>query len=126
MIYILSFNLFPVFDEILPFAVALGASASVMAILVAIATYVPNFVVKLVFLGDVKLKYIAMGYIILDVVSIQQGNAGGHIAHLGGALFGFFYIQQLKKGKDFTLGFSRFLDYIEAAFKHQRKNEGGL
>lgn len=121
LLYILSFNLFPVFSEVMPFSMALGASASVMAILVAAATYVPNFVVRLMFLGEVKLKYIAMGYLALDLVSIQGSNSGGHIAHLGGAIFGFFYIQQLKKGNDFTLGFSRFLDYLKALFA-PRKN----
>jgi membrane associated rhomboid family serine protease len=121
LLYILSFNLFPVFSEVMPFSMALGASASVMAILIAAATYVPNFVVRLMFLGEVKLKYIAMGYLALDLVSIQGSNSGGHIAHLGGAIFGFLYIQQLKKGNDFTLGFSRCLDYLKALFKTQKK-----
>jgi len=121
LLYVLSFNLFPVFSEVMPSSIALGASASVMAILVAAATYVPNFVVRLMFIGEVKLKYIAMGYLVLDIVSIQGNNSGGHIAHLGGALFGFMYIQQLKKGRDFTVGFSRFLDYLKAFFK-PRKN----
>lgn len=120
-LYILSFNIFPVFNEIMPFSVTLGASASVMAILVAAATYVPNFVVRLMFFGEVKLKYIAMGYLLLDLVSIQGGNSGGHIAHLGGALFGFLYIQQLKKGKDFTIGFGQFLEYLKSLFKPRNK-----
>jgi len=121
LLYVLSFNLFPVFSEVLPYSFALGASASVMAILVAAATYVPNFVVRLMFLGEVKLKYVAMGYLALDIVSIQGSNSGGHIAHLGGAIFGFMYIQQLKKGRDFTVGFSQFLDYLKALFQ-PRKN----
>jgi membrane associated rhomboid family serine protease len=121
IIYILTFNLFPVFKGIVPSAIALGASASVIAVLVAAATYVPNFVVRLIFLGNVKFKFIAIGYVVLDLISIPQSNAGGHIAHLGGALFGFLYIHQLKKGKDFTLGFSRFLDYLKYQFKSQKK-----
>jgi len=121
LIYILAFNLFPAFKAVLPFSIALGASASVMAVLVAAATYVPNFVVRLMFLGDVKLKYIAMVYVAIDLISIPQNNAGGHIAHIGGAIFGFFYIQQLKKGKDLTLGFSRMLDYLKSLFKPRKK-----
>ena len=121
LLYILSFNLFPVFSEVMKNAVALGASASVMAILVAAATYVPNFVVRLMFLGNVKLKYIAMGYLVLDLINIQGSNSGGHIAHLGGAIFGFIYIQQLKKGNDFTLGFGRFLAYLLTLFQAQKK-----
>jgi len=121
LLYILAFNLLPVFSEIASISIALGASASVMAILVAAATYVPNYVVRLMFLGEVKFKHIAIGYVILDLISIPQGNAGGHIAHLGGAIFGFFYIQQLKKGNDITLGFSRFLDSLKGMFKPGKK-----
>ncbi len=121
LVYILAFNLFPVFKGVAPLAIALGASASVMAILVAAATYVPNFVVRLMFFGNVKFKYIAIVYVVLDLISIPQSNAGGHLAHLGGALFGFLYIQQLKKGKDFTLGFSHFLDYLKTFFKPKKK-----
>jgi len=120
LLYVLAFNLFPVFNKIIPFAIALGASASVMAILIAAATYVPNFVVRLIFLGNVKLKYIAMVYFVLDLISIPNENAGGHIAHIGGAIFGFVFIQQIKKGKDFTLGFSRFLDQLGAMFRSKR------
>lgn len=121
LLYILAFNLFPVFTPIKNMSIALGASASVMAVLIAAATYVPNFVVRLIFLGNVKLKYIALVYIILDIVSIPKGNAGGHIAHIGGALFGFIYIQQLKKGSDFTVGFNRFLDMLKSLFKPKKK-----
>ncbi len=121
LIYVLAFNLLPVFEHLSTISVALGASASVMAILVAAATYVPNYVVRMMFLGEVKFKHIAIGYVILDLISIPQGNAGGHIAHLGGALFGFFFVVQLKKGKDFTLGFSRLLDILKAMLKPQKK-----
>ncbi|HRN42732.1 MAG TPA: rhomboid family intramembrane serine protease, partial [Vicingus sp.] len=68
-----------------------------------------------------KLKYIALIYVVIDLVSIPQGNAGGHIAHLGGALFGFLYVQQLQKGNDFTLGFSRILDKLKKLFSFKRK-----
>ena len=120
-LFVLAFNIFPVFAGSVSNSIALGASASVMAVLIAAAAYVPNFVVKLMFLGNVKLKYIAMVYLLMDVVRIQGSNSGGHIAHIGGAIFGFFFIQQLKKGKDFTIGFSRFVDYLMAMFK-PRKN----
>lgn len=120
LLFVLAFNLIPSLNPLIKIP-ALGASASVMAILVAAATYVPNYIVRLIFIGDVKFKYIAMAYVVLDLISIQGDNSGGHIAHLGGALFGFIYIQQLKKGKDFTLGFSRFLDMLKAMFKVRKK-----
>ncbi|MCB0402072.1 MAG: rhomboid family intramembrane serine protease [Flavobacteriales bacterium] len=120
-LFILFFNVFPVFRGILPISIALGASASVMAILVAAATYVPNFLVRLMFIGNVKLKYIALLYIVADVISIPKSNPGGHIAHLGGALFGFLMVMQLKKGRDLTAGFARFLDRLKKLFSSQQK-----
>ncbi|HRY99011.1 MAG TPA: rhomboid family intramembrane serine protease [Bacteroidales bacterium] len=87
--FILAYNLFPVFAPALPFALALGASASVLAIMVAAASYRPNQEVVLFLFGRVKLKYIALALVIIDILSIQQGNPGGHIAHLGGAFWGF-------------------------------------
>ena len=121
LIYILAFNIFPIFNGVLPISIAMGASASVMAVMVAAATYVPNFIVRLVFLGNVKLKYIAMVYVAMDLISIQVENAGGHIAHIGGALFGYFFIVQLKSGKDYTLRFSRFLDRLKGMLKPRKK-----
>ncbi|MDZ7740871.1 MAG: rhomboid family intramembrane serine protease [Bacteroidota bacterium] len=100
VLYILAFNVFPVFQDYVPRSIALGASASVLAILVAISTYVPNYTVILILFGRVKLKYLAIGLVILDILSIQRGNPGGHIAHIGGALWGFSYIKLLQKGTD--------------------------
>ncbi len=120
-LYILSFNIFPLFDQVLPMSYALGASASVIAIVVAISVYAPNHTINLLFFGPVKLKYIAIISIVLDVLSIASSNAGGHIAHLGGALFGYLYISQLRKGKNITKGFDRFMDKILSLFKPQDK-----
>lgn len=99
LFYILAFNFFPVFSEIKNCSIALGASASVIAVLVAIAFYIPDFRVNLFMVFRVKLKYIALALIIIDLFSISKENPGGHIAHLGGALWGFIYIISLKKNK---------------------------
>lgn len=120
-LYILAFNTFPAFSDVIPFSFALGASAAVLAIIVATATYVPNYTIYLMFLGPVKLKYIAMVSIVLDIVLLTDGNAGGHIAHIGGAVFGYFYIRQLKQGKDISKGFGRFLDSLAGMFKSKSK-----
>ena len=120
-LYILSFNIFPLFDQILPMSYALGASASVIAIVIAISVYAPNHRINLLFFGPVPLKYIAIVSIVLDVLSIASSNAGGHIAHLGGALFGYLYISQLRKGKNITKGFDRFMDKIFSLFKPREK-----
>ncbi|MCK5169225.1 MAG: rhomboid family intramembrane serine protease [Bacteroidales bacterium] len=120
-LYILSFNIFPLFDQVLPMSYALGASASVIAIVITISVYAPNHTINLLFFGPVKLKYIAIVTIVLDVLSIASSNAGGHIAHLGGALFGYMYISQLRKGKNITKGFDRFMDKIFSLFKPKDK-----
>ncbi len=116
-IYILAYNIFPGFKDVLPVSIALGASASILAIVVAISVYVPNYTVYLMFLGPVKLKYIAMFSVFFDIIFLLDGNAGGHIAHLGGALFGYFYITQLRQGKDISSGFGKTIDNVTSWFK---------
>lgn len=100
LLYILFYNVFPVFGNVLPVSYALGASASVLAVVFAAATYAPNLTLNLMFIGPVKLKYIAAFMVVLDIIGIAGSNAGGHIAHLGGALFGYLFIYFLKQGVD--------------------------
>lgn len=116
LLYILAFNIFPAFKQNVHYSYALGASASVLAIIVAIATLIPNYSLYLLIIGPVKLKYIAAFSVILDFLSISKGNAGGHIAHLGGAIFGFIFIKQLQKGNDISMGFQKFTDTLKEAF----------
>ncbi len=102
LLYMVAYNVFPVFSEYVPYSIMLGASASVMAVVFAISFYVPNFTINLLLVGQVKLKYIAFFSIVLDFLMIASSNAGGHISHLGGALFGYLFIIQYKKHKDIT------------------------
>lgn len=120
LFFILSYNIFPIFNESVDCAICLGASASVMAVMIAIATFVPNLEVSLILFGSVRLKYIAIIYVVVDIISIKSGNAGGHIAHLGGALWGYFYIQQYKRGRDLSFSFNKIVDSISAIFKRSR------
>jgi membrane associated rhomboid family serine protease len=99
--FVAAFNIFPVFKPVAYQSVALGASASVLAIIVAISTYVPDYTVHLFLLGKVKLKWLAIGFVVLDILSIPSNNPGGHIAHLGGALWGFVWALYLRRGTDF-------------------------
>ena len=108
ILYVLCYNFLPVFDEQVVIARAVGASASVMAIVVATATLLPNYTIGLMFLGPVKLKWIALFYVIFDFLSIAGPNAGGHLAHLGGAIFGFFFIKSLSGGNDWCKPFENF------------------
>lgn len=95
LLYILAFNTFPVFEIARESAIALGASASVLAVVVAIAFYVPEYTIHLLLFGPVKIKYIAIFTIVIDVLMISSSNSGGHIAHLGGALWGFLWIKMI-------------------------------
>lgn len=110
LFYVVSYNIFPVFDSVN--GLLLGASASVFAILVAIAFYDPDNEIHLSFIGTFQLKYVALFYVLLSVIGISTTNPGGNIAHLGGAAWGWFYIFQLKKGKDMGAGLVKILNYI--------------
>lgn len=96
--FILAYNLFPVFETVKYTAVAMGASASVLAILVAAATYKPDYGLNLLLFGQLKFKWLAIAFVVIDLLSISAENPGGHIAHLGGAVFGFVYGLILRKG----------------------------
>lgn len=99
-LFILAYNVLPAFNS--HGALALGASASVMAVVFAVAVRHPNQPIGLLLIGTVRLKYLALATVLIDLVSIPASNAGGHIAHLGGALFGFAFARMLAKGRDIT------------------------
>jgi len=102
LFFILAYNIFPVFHVNISGAFALGASASVMAIVAAIATLMPDYPLYLLFIGKIKLKHIAIFTVVMDFLLIKSDNPGGHIAHLGGMSWGLiytlFYLKQQNKG----------------------------
>lgn len=95
--FIVSYNIFPVFSSVRDTQFAVGASAGVLAVVIATATLLPDYGIQLLFFGNVRLKYIALITVLLDIISIPQGNQGGHLAHLGGAVFGYLYIRYIYK-----------------------------
>ena len=99
----------------------LGASAAIMAIVVGVSAYAPDYTLNLLFIGPVKLKYIALFYVVLDVLMIASDNAGGNISHLGGALYGFWFTAQYKKGKDPGKWLNRLLDFLFNLFRRRPK-----
>jgi hypothetical protein len=99
----------------------MGASAAVMAIVVATAVYVPNFTVNLILIGPIKIKYIALGVFLISTLFNFSENAGGNIAHIGGAILGVAYASRYKKGKDMGRSITRLIDTIVTWFK-PRKN----
>lgn len=121
-LYILAYNIFPYFDQITRLSSwAIGASASVMALVFAVCTYLPQHKVYIFLIGPVKLIYLALFTALIDLLSIQQGNAGGHIAHLGGALFGCLFILGIKKNKDLSFGIIRFYEHFRNLFGGKKK-----
>jgi len=121
LVYILSFNIFPAFTGVVADSVAIGASASVMAIVIAIAAYVPDYTVQLFLFGRIKIKYMALAIFILTSIMDFSVNSGGKLAHIGGALFGYFYIINLRHGRDIGKGFNRIIDLFATIFKPRKK-----
>lgn len=117
LLFVVSINAFPIFSNPVNYYSIIGASAGVMAIIIAIATYVPNYSVRLFLLGNVKLWHIAVFLLVMDLVQFQSGNEGGHISHFGGALIGYIYAKQLKKGNDISAWINRIIDKITNTFK---------
>ncbi|WP_257666597.1 rhomboid family intramembrane serine protease [Parapedobacter tibetensis] len=103
LLYLLAYNLIPVFKADAYRTVLIGSSASVSAVVFATATLLPDYSIRMLFFGNVKLKYLALAFIVIDVLAIAGLNAGGSIAHIGGALLGVVYIKQLQNGNDWSL-----------------------
>lgn len=96
-------------------AMAYGASAAVMGIVAAAGTIAPDFNMRLMFIGNVRLKYIVLVLIALDVFALgSMSNFGGHIAHLGGAMFGFVFVAMLQRGSDISEPVNKLFGWFES------------
>lgn len=119
LLFLLSYNIFPALLGINTSLI--GASAGVTAVLIFVCAYLPNQEVRVVFF-NVKLWQVGIFVVLVDLIQIpNSGNAGGHLAHLGGALLGYVYARQLLNGKDIGEGFSEILDVIANLFKRKEK-----
>lgn len=116
LLYIIAYNVFPYFKDSVNYSYLVGASASVLAVVVATAYREPDFRVNLMLFGAVRLKYLALIMIVSDLLFVTSNNAGGHIAHLGGALAGLVFAVYLKKGIDFTGWINAIWDGIAGLF----------
>lgn len=121
LLYLLMFNTVPFFVERSGFNGMVGASAAVFAVMVAAATLLPNYTFFLLFFGPIRIKYIAAIYVVISFLGTTQDNAGGNIAHLGGALIGFVYIKQLQAGVDWGLWITVTIDWFKDLFKSKPK-----
>lgn len=119
LFYILLYNTLPYFEQQVGVSRMLGASAGVYAIVVGAATFMPNYTISLILLGPVRIKYIALFYVILSFAQSAGPNAGGELAHLAGAALGFFYIKQLQRGNDLGKPVEGFMNFIKSFFVKQ-------
>jgi membrane associated rhomboid family serine protease len=121
LVYILAFNIFPAFSGMVSGSEAIGASASVMAIVIGIAAYVPDYTVQLLLLGRIKIKYMALAIFLLTSIMDFSVNSGGKLAHIGGAFFGYMYMINLRRGHDMGKGFNKIIDFFATIFKPRKK-----
>ena len=121
LLYIAVFNIFPAFADTVHVSIALGASASVMALVIATAVYLPEMEMHLLFFGRVKLKYLALITFLITSVFDFSVNTGGKIAHIGGALMGMAYGYGLKNGKDIGAWLNTTIDFFVNLFKPAKK-----
>lgn len=120
LLYMLSYNVFPYFTPYLHHSFLLGASASVLAIVIATAVREPEYRVNLLLFGQIRLKYLALIMIVTDLLFITSDNAGGHIAHLGGALAGWWFAINLRKGTDTTKWINNIIDWLQGGWNIKR------
>ena len=121
VVYLLSYNLFPYFSSMVGSSYLLGASGAVIAVCVAVATVSPNYPIRLLFIGEIKLVWLAVGMVLISLFGITGSNAGGEFAHIGGALFGYIFGLSWKKGSDWSRPFVAFGEWVKRLFKPQPK-----
>jgi membrane associated rhomboid family serine protease len=118
--YLLAYNLIPFYsDRMNLFSGMVGASAAVFAISVATATHFPDHRFFLLFFGPVKIKYLVGIYIFISFLGSVGSNAGGNLAHLGGALIGFIYARQMMKGNEMGIWVFKTMEFIKSFFVHK-------
>lgn len=116
LLYMLAYNVFPYFRPVTDYSFMLGASASVLAVVAATAYREPDEPIRLLLLGTIRLKYLALIVIGTDLLFVTSENAGGHIAHLGGALAGLWFASALSRGTDIVRWINGALDAVSSLF----------
>ena len=126
LFYMALYNIIPYYSERVSESLMLGASAGVFSVVVGSATLLPNYTFYLLFLGPVRIKYIALFYVLLSFLDVTGNNAGGEIAHLGGAFIGFLYIKQLQNGINMGEGIINFLYYFSSEKRKTKRKVDGV
>ena len=117
--YVLSYNIFPVFKDVS--SVMIGASAGVMSVLVFLTVYNPDYRIRIVFF-NIKVLYIALFLFVYDIIQIPFNNSGGHIAHIGGAIWGYYYCIKYNNGNDLVKKLLTFFKFSESKFKPKKNS----
>lgn len=121
LLYVVLYNLVPFYSNDVHGSILMGASGSVLAIIAAAAFGAPTMEIQLMFIGRVKLLYLGLFSILLDLLSITSTNAGGHIAHLGGALAGYIFVVNIKNQKDITRWLVGLVEFFQQRFQPRKK-----
>lgn len=121
LFFMLIYNILPYFQDRVATSAMLGASAGVFAVTVGAATLMPNYTFVLFLIGPVKIKYIAIFYVFVSFVQTIGNNAGGELAHLGGALVGYVFIRQLQGGTDWGRPVWAVLDFFKGLFSRRSR-----
>ena len=121
MLYVVAFNTVPYFI-VIGDSLMIGASAAVMAVVMGAAFYRPNVRLNLLFIGQVRIVYIAIAVFLIDLFSLGSGvNEGGHVAHIGGAMAGYIFALQYRKGRDITGWVSSLIDGLVNLTKPRKR-----
>jgi rhomboid family protein len=121
LLYIIAYNVVPYYESLAGNSSLVGASGAVMAVVVGAATFQPNFSIQLFLIGSVKIKYFAAFVVLTSFFQVTGSNAGGEIAHLGGALMGYIIISQLQQGNDWSKSIVSVVTGIKGLFKNRAK-----
>jgi membrane associated rhomboid family serine protease len=124
-VFMLAYNVFPYFSQSANYYASglIGASAAVMAIMMATVCHAPEYRLQFMFIGSVRLKYVALFMVLTDLLFMTSDNAGGHIAHLGGVLAGWAYARSLSHGRDLTAWINKMIDAVLGLGQRQPKRK---
>ncbi len=126
LLYVVAFNTIPYFLS-MDNSWMIGASAAVMSIVFGAAFYRPNVRINLLFLGSIKIVYIAIAVFLIDFLSLgNNGNPGGHVAHIGGAIVGYLFAIRYQKGNDITAWIGKLLDRVANLTKPPRGKKSNM
>lgn len=121
LLYVVAYNVFPYFALSVDHSYLLGASGAVLAVCTAAATVNPRYPIRLLFIGEIKLVWLAAGMVVVSLLGITGSNAGGEFAHIGGAVLGYFYGVSWKKGIDWSRPVTRCIDWLSNLFRPRPK-----